>query len=140
MRADPVEYPPVDLPDTRVASYTLGPPIGKQSRRVHENRQGGRMNKVLKLLGAVVAVAVLAAGGVVAWLVLRSPEMKPPSTEKIVATPARLARGEYLVRHLVDCLGCHSDHDYDRFGMPIKPGTEAEGGYVFDEKLGVPAG
>src|SRR5206468_11541394 len=42
-----------------------------------------------------------------------------------------------LVEHVADCLGCHSDHT-DGFGFPVKPGTEGEGGFPFDAKLGVP--
>jgi hypothetical protein len=35
-------------------------------------------------------------------------------------------------------MGCHSDHDFSRFGMPLKAGTEGQGGFAFDDKLGVP--
>ena len=95
------------------------------------------MVKVLKIVGGSLLVVVLVAAGGVAFLALRPPKMRPPSAEKIEATPARLARGEYLVRHVSDCVGCHSDH-LNRFAMPIKPGTEGQGGYPFDEKLGAP--
>ena len=80
------------------------------------------------LLWALV-VLVAAAGGVLAWLALRSPAQRPASAEKIEATPERLARGEYLVVHVADCVGCHSDFHADRFGLPIKKGTEGQGGY-----------
>jgi len=85
------------------------------------------------LLGVVVLV-----GGALAWLALRSPEQRPASAEKVESTPERLARGEYLVEHVVDCVGCHSDFHYDRFAMPVKVGTEGQGGYPFDKRLGVP--
>ena len=89
------------------------------------------------LLWALV-VLVAAAGGVLARLALRSPAQRPASAEKIEATPERLARGEYLVVHVADCVGCHSDFHADRFGLPIKKGTEGQGGYPFDSRLGVP--
>jgi hypothetical protein len=72
------------------------------------------------------------------WLALRSPATRPPSTETIERTPQRLARGEYLVEHLSECMSCHSDHDYQRYGLPVKSGTRGAGGYPFDQRLGVP--
>jgi len=92
----------------------------------------------VKIVVRILLVLVLAAGGFVAWLALRSPAMRPPSAEKVEATPERVARGEYLVVHVADCFGCHSDHHWDRFAIPIKAGTTGQGGFPFDEKLGVP--
>jgi mono/diheme cytochrome c family protein len=92
------------------------------------------MRVVLRILAGLVVLV----GVGVAWLALRSPAQRPPSTEKVDATPARLARGEYLVVHVADCVGCHSDFHADRFALPIKKGTEGQGGYPFDARLGVP--
>lgn len=94
--------------------------------------------RFLKLLGSLVGLVVVALAAGIAWLALRSPASRPPSSEKIEATPARLARGEYLAEHVSDCFGCHSDHVSEKFGLPIRPGTKGQGGFVFDEKLGVP--
>ena len=94
--------------------------------------------KVLKVLGWILAAIVLAAGGGLAWLFFRSPDRRPASTETVEATPQRLARGDYLVHHVSDCLGCHSDFFADRFALPLKPGTEGQGGFPFDKRLGVP--
>ncbi len=95
------------------------------------------MKRFLKLLGVMVGVVVLLLGVVVAWLALRSPDSRDARMDKIESTPARLARGEYLVKHVADCLGCHSDHNY-LLGFPVKPGTEGQGGFAFDEMFGVP--
>jgi Cytochrome c len=92
----------------------------------------------MRIVIRILVVLVLLAGAVLAWLALRSPAMRPPSTEKIEATPERLARGEYLVEHVADCFGCHSDHHWDRFAIPVKNGTKGQGGFPFDAKLGVP--
>jgi mono/diheme cytochrome c family protein len=96
------------------------------------------MRKVLKVVGGLALAAALAVGGLVAWLAVKKPAMRDPSTERIEATPERLERGRYLVLHVADCLGCHSDFHYDRFAVPIKAGTEGQGGFPFDKKLGVP--
>ncbi|HET9795827.1 MAG TPA: cytochrome C [Thermoanaerobaculia bacterium] len=96
------------------------------------------MKKFLRALAATVVVFAAALAALVAFFVLRPPKSRPPSPEKIAITPARVERGRYLVLHVTDCLGCHSDHEFDRFGMPVKAGTEGQGGFAFDEKLGVP--
>lgn len=95
------------------------------------------MLKLVKIVGSSLLVVVLVAAAAVVFLSIRPPKMRPPSTEKVEGTPSRMARGRYLVDHVSDCLGCHSDHT-TRFAMPIKPGTEGQGGYPFDAKLGVP--
>jgi len=74
---------------------------------------------------------------VLAYLILKSPDARPATAEKFEITPARLARGEYLTKHVADCFGCHSDHN-DVLGYPVKPGTEGQGGFAFDEAFGVP--
>ena len=68
----------------------------------------------------------------------RTPVLAPAVTRdlKIEATPQRLGRGEYLVRHVVQWLDCHSSRDYSRFSAPIIPGTEGIGGEDFSGPYG----
>src|SRR5450759_3522506 len=94
------------------------------------------MKKLLKVVGAVLVAIVVLACAALTWLAACRPNQRPASTETIERTPARIARGEYLVLHVGDCLGCHSDHT-DRLGFPVKTGTEGQGGFAFDESLGV---
>jgi mono/diheme cytochrome c family protein len=96
------------------------------------------MRRIGKILGAIALVLVLGVAGLLAWLSAKKPAMRAPSSEKIEATPERLARGRYLVENVTHCLGCHSDADFRRFALPIKPGTEGQGGFPFDKKLDVP--
>ena len=96
------------------------------------------MSQLKVLLIVVLCVVAVAAGGAAIFLTVKKPNMRPPSQAKIVATPEKLARGEYLVRHVVDCLTCHSDHDYSRFACPIKPGAEGMGGFTFTKDFDVP--
>jgi len=95
------------------------------------------MKTFLKIVGGIALVVVGLAAGAMLWLNLKKPASRPASAEKIEATPERIERGRYVVEHVSDCLGCHSDHLLT-FSMPVKPGTEGEGGYIFDEKLGFP--
>jgi len=96
------------------------------------------MKTFLKIAGGALLVVIALLAAAVSFLALRKPASRPATAEKFEATPARLARGEYLVQHVTDCLGCHSDHVNDRFGFPVKPGTEGQGGFVFDKNLGFP--
>jgi len=49
-----------------------------------------------------------------------------------------IERGKYLATHVALCIECHSDHDMTKYSGPIIPGTEGGGGFVFDQKLGMP--
>lgn len=95
------------------------------------------MKTLLKVVGGLVLVILaLIAGGLI-WLSMKKPASRPASTEKIEPTPERLARGKYLVENVSSCLDCHSDH-VSGYAFPIKPGTEGQGGYVFDKNIGFP--
>jgi mono/diheme cytochrome c family protein len=96
------------------------------------------MKTFLKAIGVVFLVVVALAAGGVSWLAVRKPAARAVTANRVEATPERVARGKYLVNNVSDCLGCHSDHLVDRFGLPVKPGTEGQGGFPFDAKLGVP--
>ena len=95
------------------------------------------MKTFLKIVGGLVLIVIALIAGGISWLALRKPASRPASAEKIEVTPVRLARGQYLVDHVSDCLGCHSDH-VQTFGFPVKPGTEGQGGFIFDKNLGFP--
>lgn len=92
------------------------------------------MKKVLLI--AVAVVLALPLLGVGALLAL-TPKSKAPSTEKVEATPARLARGEYLVEHVTACLDCHAQHDYAKLGSPVS-GPLGAGGICLSEADGFP--
>lgn len=95
------------------------------------------MKRFLKVVGGVLLIVLALLGAAFGWLTMKKPASRPASTEKIEATPQRLERGRYLVENVSDCLGCHSDH-LTTYGFAVKPGTEGQGGFVFDKKLGFP--
>jgi cytochrome c553 len=95
------------------------------------------MKTFFKVVGVVLlAVVALAAIGV-SWLALRKPAQRQASVEKIEVTPARLARGNYLVHHVSICFDCHSERTM-AYGLPFKPGRDGVGGFVWDQKIGFP--
>jgi hypothetical protein len=95
------------------------------------------MKTFLKIAGGAVLVVVALIAAAVTWLAVRKPEQRPAASLKVPADAAQVARGKYLVEHVSDCLGCHSDH-LNTFGFPVKPGSEGQGGFIFDKKLGFP--
>jgi len=94
------------------------------------------MRTFLKLLGGVV-VLVLIAG--TAYFLNRFPDVPPPRAVTLPTAPEALARGEYLVRHVMVCTVCHSQRDFSKFAGPIRPETFGGGGDRFDhDTSGVP--
>src|ERR1051325_5170534 len=127
--------------DRRSASTSPSPFRGGAPRvKIAAHRSNRRLLQVktfFKVLGIAVLVVVALAVGALSWVSLKKPAQRPPSAEKIEATPERLARGRSLGDHAADCVGCHSDH-LTTYGFPVKPGTEGTGGYIFDKKIGFP--
>jgi mono/diheme cytochrome c family protein len=89
------------------------------------------MKKLLKVLVGLVAVLVLIVGAGVAYLFARYPDVPPPEEVKVAATPERLARGEYLARHVSQCVDCHAVRDFTKYAGPLVEGTEGRGGENF---------
>src|SRR5260221_5042473 len=96
------------------------------------------MRKILKVVGAIVGLLVVAVLGLLGFLIAKTPAQRPPTAEKIQVTPAMLARGDYLVNHVMPCLQCHSDHEESIYGMPLKQETRGRGGHAFGPDEGVP--
>ncbi len=95
------------------------------------------MKTLLRIVGILVlTVAALAAIGI-SYLSLRKPAQRAASAAKVQVTPERVARGEYVVRHVGICFDCHSERVL-AYGLPFKPGREGVGGFVWDEKSDFP--
>ncbi len=43
-----------------------------------------------------------------------------------------VARGDYLVNTVCNCMHCHADRDFTKFSGPLFPGTEGKGGEEID--------
>jgi mono/diheme cytochrome c family protein len=83
-------------------------------------------------LALILTVSLVGLAGVaLAYLFLALPKVSVPSSVKVVATPEKIARGEYLARHVAGCVVCHGTRDWSRFSGPSQPGTEG-GSRVFD--------
>jgi mono/diheme cytochrome c family protein len=97
------------------------------------------MRKFFKVTGYTVGVILFLALAAITYFNLTYPKVEAAPDLKVEITPARLARGEYLVKHVVGCLDCHSERDWTKYAGPVIPGTEGKGGESLDkETAGVP--
>ncbi len=96
------------------------------------------MKKIVKTVAALISVIVLVAAAALIYLFTAYPKAEPAEDIVVEATPARLARGEYLAKHVTVCIDCHSTREWQYFSGPILPGTEGKGGEALDESMGFP--
>lgn len=84
--------------------------------------------KWMKRIGLGLAVLVALAGAAGAVMELRAPKARPiDPARRFEATPARVARGKYIVEAEAHCLFCHSEHDWGTHGAPDLPGMTGAG-------------
>jgi mono/diheme cytochrome c family protein len=96
------------------------------------------MKKFLKILGILVLILIV---GVIAGIIYfnsKYPDVDPAPEITVISTPEKIARGEYLANHVALCIDCHSERDWSLFAGPVTPGTEGQGGDIFDENMGFP--
>ncbi len=93
------------------------------------------MKIFLKILGGLALALVAALAGGILYFNTAFPKVSPAENIRIESSPARLARGKYLVENVTGCLGCHSSRQLDQFNFPLKEGTLGQGGFLFSKKL-----
>lgn len=76
------------------------------------------MRRAIQFFLILALVIVLAAVVTVNYFM---PRQRPPSDIRIEITPEILARGTYLVEHVLLCNDCHSERDWTLFSGPPKP-------------------
>lgn len=96
------------------------------------------MRRLARWLLVVVALLVLlGALGVAGFLLLypRTGNIPPLDTGP---TPGRLARGEYLARHVTVCIDCHSPGQEELWSAPPVEARLGAGGQHFGRDMGLP--
>jgi len=83
---------------------------------------------LLKIVGYVLLVILVIAGGGFLYLYYRSPSAAPPAQITVDMSPARVERGRYIFTALADCDGCHSERDFSRLGAPVVEAGRGRGG------------
>jgi mono/diheme cytochrome c family protein len=92
------------------------------------------MKALWKILLILVVIVVVVAGAGVAYLFANYPDVPPAEDITVARTPERLARGEYLAKHVSQCVDCHAVRDYTKYAGPVVDGTLGRGG----ENFGIP--
>ena len=90
------------------------------------------------LLTVFVCLAVLVAVGITAtigWRPIIGPRTRTLTDRRFEPSPARMQRGEYVVRSMAGCLFCHSELDTSVEGLPIKAGTAGSGRSFADDGI-----
>src|SRR5213595_1539305 len=75
------------------------------------------------IIGAICAGITLTFG----WRPIIGAKARQLTPGKFESSPARLARGKYLVEGVTGCFGCHSPTDVEQPGYPPVQGKEGEG-------------
>lgn len=96
------------------------------------------LHKILKALGIIIVIIILAIAGLLIFLKKGLPNVGPAPKITIQTSPALIQRGAYLANHVTVCIDCHSTRDWTKFAGPIIPGTAGKGGEKFDESMGFP--
>lgn len=87
-----------------------------------------RFGKILVVV--LVTLTVVLAAGItltIGWRPFIGPRARALTSRKFESTPARLARGEYLVESVSLCMDCHSERDWSAHDTPMLPGTLGAG-------------
>lgn len=88
----------------------------------------------LALLTIIVLIALLITF-TITWRPLVGPKTRSVTDRHFESTPARLARGKYLVDAVAGCLGCHSPADFKSPGAPPIEGKLGAGTVWADKQL-----
>lgn len=96
------------------------------------------MKKILKYIGILLVVVVVAVVGLMSYVSIALPDVPEPEDLKIEYTAERIARGAYLANSVTVCMDCHSKREWGKFSAPLQPGTLGMGGDRFDQSMGMP--
>jgi mono/diheme cytochrome c family protein len=91
------------------------------------------MRTLIKLLLWLVGLVAVVGGCGLAYLFAKYPEVPPAEIGTVQATPEKIARGEYLSKHVTGCVECHAQVDSTKFAMPVVEATRGAGGQNFGD-------
>ena len=95
------------------------------------------MNKILKVLLAVIGFVLLILILASTYLIYFLPNVGPAPTLTVDSTAELIQRGKYLANHVTVCMDCHSTRDWTRFSAPLA-GDLGAGGECFSTDMGFP--
>ena len=75
-----------------------------------------------KFLLSLFSTVLVAAGGAILYVSLFLPRVNPVPDVQVEMTAANIERGRYLAINVLQCVDCHSERDWYRYGgPPIEP-------------------
>ena len=80
----------------------------------------------------LLALAALALTFTVGWRPVIGARKRPLTARRFEPTPARWHRGEYLVRAVINCMGCHSKYD-ENADPPVLLSKEGAGAVGYEK-------
>ncbi len=86
-----------------------------------------RVRTVVLGIAGVIVLLVLFAITSIGWQIVLGPDARRVTSRTFEATPARRARGKYLVEGPAACVHCHSEHDFSDPEYPIVEGKKGAG-------------
>src|SRR5215203_3696203 len=89
--------------------------------------------RLLKWLLVLVGIVVAAGGAGLAYLFAKYPDVPAAENITVQATPEKIARGEYLSKHVTGCVECHARVDPTKFAHPVIEETRGAGGEDFGD-------
>ena len=96
------------------------------------------MNGATKPILAALLFLLFLAGCALSFLYAFYPRTGDIDEIPSETTPEKLARGEYLSRHVAACVACHSERDFELYSGPVRPGSEWAGGERWTQEQGLP--
>ncbi len=87
-----------------------------------------KLGKILLIcLVAICILLPIVISFTIGWRPFLGPRKRALTSRRFERTPARLARGRYLVKGLLGCDDCHSLKDWSQHDAPVLPGKELVG-------------
>ncbi|MCO5259317.1 MAG: cytochrome c [Crocinitomicaceae bacterium] len=92
------------------------------------------MKKIILLALSFISILVISF---LTYIRYALPNVGQAPELSIELSPERIARGEYIAKHIAVCIDCHSERDWSKFSGSMLKGTEGKGGEHFGEESGV---
>ena len=92
------------------------------------------MRTLIRLLVWVVGIVVVVACCGLAYLFAKYPDVPAAENVTVQSTPEKIARGEYLAKHVTGCVVCHAQVDTTKFAHPVIDATSGAGGQNFGDE------
>jgi hypothetical protein len=96
------------------------------------------MRKFLRIFGILVCVIIVCIVCALAYIKFFLPNVGEAPEMHIASTPEKVRRGEYLAKHVMVCMDCHSTRQWNYFAGPMEKTDLGKGGELFDQKMGLP--